>query len=199
MYFGSRARFAFFFCTLVNLARYKQGLTEGLKMLCSEVYNTGMNEFSECPTDGDIGLMILLVTAGRSSESCLDHALSAANLTFTKWRTLDLLYRAGTPVSMRALVEKLGCAKSNVTPLVDKLEAAGYVRRMADQVDRRSILVELTEDGHSLHKEGKTELDAATKLLFAKLGHDGKSALRRHLGQIDADRLTERLQDRREQ
>jgi DNA-binding MarR family transcriptional regulator len=164
-------------------------MSKKVAILCSEVYNTGVNEFSQCPTDGDIGLMILLVTAGRSSESCLDDALATAGLTFTKWRTLDLLDRAGSPLPMRALVEKLGCAKSNVTPLIDKLEASGNVRRLSDPVDRRSVLVELTTEGGSLHKAGRAALELATQLLFAKFGHDDKAALRHHLGQINSDRL----------
>jgi len=147
-----------------------------------------MNEFSQCPTDGDIGMMILLVTAGRSSESCLDSALALVGLTFTKWRTLDLLDRSSEPLSMKILVEKLGCAKSNVTPLIDKLEASGIVKRIGDPDDRRSVLVGLTDAGHALHKTGREALEVATQKLFAGYDHDDKAALRRLLGQINSDR-----------
>jgi MarR family transcriptional regulator, organic hydroperoxide resistance regulator len=45
------------------------------------------------------------------------------------------------------LAEKLEVKPSAVTVMIDRLEKSGYVKRGDDPVDRRAILVELTEEG----------------------------------------------------
>ena len=39
---------------------------------------------------------------------------------------------------------------SNVTRIVDKLEAKGLVYRLADEVDKRQVLLQITEEGSVL-------------------------------------------------
>ena len=43
------------------------------------------------------------------------------------------------------LASESGLSTGVVTTLVDRLERAGYVRRVRDEVDRRRVLVELTD------------------------------------------------------
>lgn len=45
------------------------------------------------------------------------------------------------------IAERTGLTSSSVTNLVDRLERTGHVRRRAHPDDRRSVLVELTDDG----------------------------------------------------
>jgi len=59
----------------------------------------------------------------------------------------NLALEAGIPMS--ALAEALSCDAANVTAVVDKLEARGFVRR-ASSKDRRVRLLELTERGKTL-------------------------------------------------
>ena len=137
-----------------------------------------MNDFSECPTEGAIGLLTLLISSGRLAESRLDDALQAVDLTFVKWRALDALVKLDAPAAPTLLAEKLHCVKSNVTQLVDKLEADKIVRRLPDAADRRSTLVELTEAGRRLHKSGREALESATRSLFANFDEGAKASLR---------------------
>ncbi|MER5701720.1 MarR family transcriptional regulator [Micromonospora sp. NPDC002296] len=51
------------------------------------------------------------------------------------------------PQPARDLAEQLGCDRSNVTTLVDKLEQAGLVERRADPTDRRLKTLAVTEAG----------------------------------------------------
>lgn len=53
---------------------------------------------------------------------------------------------------MRALAERTGSDPSNLTGLVDKLEARGTLRRAADPADRRVKTLKLTEDGLQLRE-----------------------------------------------
>jgi DNA-binding MarR family transcriptional regulator len=115
----------------------------------------------------------------------LDDALAAAGLTFVKWRVLDTLAKAGTPIPLKLLPEQLGCVKSNVTQLIDKLEADETVRRVPDPDDRRGTRVELTAAGHSAHQAGRIALEAATHSLFMHFERDEQESLRSLLRTLD--------------
>jgi DNA-binding MarR family transcriptional regulator len=55
--------------------------------------------------------------------------------------------KPGEPMPMSALAEALDCDNSNITGIVDRLEAAGFARRQPDPRDRRVKAVVLTEKG----------------------------------------------------
>jgi len=62
----------------------------------------------------------------------------------------------------------LACVKSNVTQLVDRLEADGLVERAPDPNDRRSRLAMLTERGRKAHAEGvRIQRDAECQVFSA--------------------------------
>ncbi|MFI6449578.1 MarR family winged helix-turn-helix transcriptional regulator [Kitasatospora sp. NPDC050543] len=74
-------------------------------------------------------------------------AVAAAHgLTPMQGKMLGLLRH---PMPMRALADLLGCDASNVTGIVDRLEARGLARREADPADRRIKNVLLTEEGEA--------------------------------------------------
>ena len=86
-------------------------------------------------------------------------ALKAAGLSYAKYDVLDQLRRADEPVSLRVLAQGLGCAASNITQLVDRLEAEGLVQRVDDPDDRRSVRAQLTPQGALQAEEGLTQID----------------------------------------
>jgi len=144
-----------------------------------------MNDFSRCPTEGAIGLLALLIRSGRFAEAQLDDALTGAGLTFVKWRVLDTLAKSGEPIPLKLLPEQLGCVKSNVTQLIDKLEADKTVRRVPDPDDRRGTRVELTDAGAAAHLAGRTALERATQALFRHFEPAEQETLRNLLRTLD--------------
>jgi len=60
------------------------------------------------------------------------------------------LIEPGRPVPMGQLAETLACDASNVTGLVDRLEARGLVRRRPSAEDRRVKVLDLTPTGARL-------------------------------------------------
>jgi DNA-binding MarR family transcriptional regulator len=54
------------------------------------------------------------------------------------------------PLPARDLAGQLGCDRSNVTVLVDKLEQAGLVERRTDPTDRRQKTLVVTEEGRAV-------------------------------------------------
>ncbi len=65
-------------------------------------------------------------------------------LSATDEKCLDLAMRATGPVTAGRIAELSGLSTGAVTGVIDRLERAGYVRRVRDPHDRRKVLVEVT-------------------------------------------------------
>src|SRR6476619_608816 len=87
-------------------------------------------------------------------ESRVETRLGDIGLSLAKLAALSRLAEAGGSLPLGQLAERLSCVKSNVTQLVDRLEADGLVSRTADSADRRSRLAVLTDDGKRAHARG---------------------------------------------
>ncbi|MFG1892485.1 MarR family winged helix-turn-helix transcriptional regulator [Micromonospora zamorensis] len=68
------------------------------------------------------------------------------------------------PLPARDLAGQLGCDRSNVTVLVDKLEQAGLVERHTDPADRRQKTLVVTEKGR-VERARVTEVMSDSRLL----------------------------------
>src|SRR5881398_1125161 len=95
---------------------------------------------------GRIGLFAVLHAAS-ALETRVEERLADAGLSLPKLAALHQLSQAGDSLPLGQLAERLACVKSNVTQLVDRLEADGLVTRAADSTDRRSRLAVLTDAG----------------------------------------------------
>ncbi len=94
-----------------------------------------------------------------------------------------LLRRLREPVPMRSLASSLHCDASNITGLVDKLEARGLAERRAGAGDRRVKLVALTGHGEQVLADFESELYAGPASL-ERLGTAGRRELRALLRRI---------------
>jgi MarR family transcriptional regulator, organic hydroperoxide resistance regulator len=63
------------------------------------------------------------------------------------------LIEPGRPLPMGRLAETLSCDASNVTGLVDRLEARGLVQRRPSAADRRVKVLQLTPTGARLRSQ----------------------------------------------
>jgi len=107
-----------------------------------------MNENEQVPSEELFLLAHMVVHSGKLTESRLDGCLGNTCLSATRMVALRFIGQATEPLSLSQLAAQLSFVKSNVTQLVDRLEAEHLVRRVPDPDDRRSILVELTDRGH---------------------------------------------------
>jgi DNA-binding MarR family transcriptional regulator len=125
------------------------------------------------PTTG----MSSLLHAASSVESFLESKLSAVGLSIPKLAALNRLVEAGDSLPLGQLAERLACVKSNVTQLVDRLEADGFVTRAPDPGDRRSRLAVITDQGRKAYTEGARIKRAAEEQLFSVLSDDDAAKL----------------------
>ncbi|NES13943.1 MULTISPECIES: MarR family winged helix-turn-helix transcriptional regulator [Micromonospora] len=80
------------------------------------------------------------------------------------------------PLPARDLAARLGCDRSNVTALVDKLEQAGLVERRGDPADRRQKTLVVTDAGRRV-RERVRQVMSDSRLLDG-LGADELASLR---------------------
>jgi DNA-binding MarR family transcriptional regulator len=99
-----------------------------------------------------------------------EHALTGAQARLLSLLSLE-------PLPMRKLAQKLKCEPSNVTGIVDRLEARDLVERRADPADRRVKLAAATEEGRRVARDLREGLRFAREPL-AGLSEQERLALR---------------------
>jgi DNA-binding MarR family transcriptional regulator len=122
-----------------------------------------------------------LLGAARGVETRLEAALEPLGLSLAKFGALAQLANADEPLPLSTLAERCACVRSNITQLVDRLEAERLVKRSADPRDRRSVRAELTRDGRKRHAAGLEVLREAERSIFAALPPPEQEALLRAL------------------
>ena len=94
-----------------------------------------------------------------------EDAAAARALTGAQAKVLALLRRG--PLPMRQIAQTLSCEPSNITGIVDRLEARSLVERRPDPADRRIKLVQATPTGAAAYAELRQSLSLAREPLAA--------------------------------
>ncbi|WP_432125858.1 MarR family winged helix-turn-helix transcriptional regulator [Streptomyces sp. bgisy082] len=115
-------------------------------------------------------------------QAAAEHALTGAQA-----RVLGLL--SLEPLPMRRIAQKLKCEPSNITGIVDRLEARGLVERRPAPDDRRVKLAVPTDEGRTVARRLRESLDFAREPL-GELTEVERALLRdllkRMLGEVPA-------------
>lgn len=130
-----------------------------------------------------VGLLSLLHTA-YAAQAEVESKLSAVDLSLPKLLALKALSDAGESLPLGQLAERLSCVKSNITQLVDRLEADGFVARKPDPRDRRTRLAVLTAKGRKACKAGARIQTQAERALLTSLSRDETHKLAALLGKL---------------
>ena len=88
--------------------------------------------------------LIYLARAHEAANDAFDEiACQKLGINRTDLRCLNIVDNQG-PMPAGRLAELSGLTTAAVTSVLDRLERAGYARRVRDQEDRRQVIVELT-------------------------------------------------------
>ena len=126
-------------------------------------------------------LTLLLLDAARAVEARAEHALAEVGLSLAKLGALRHLVLASEPLTLTQLAERHCCGKSNVTQLIDRLEADGFVARTVDASDRRNVRAALTPSGRSAYERASELLAEHEHELDERLGSGPRAELARGL------------------
>lgn len=97
--------------------------------------------------DGSLGFVINKVALILKNE--FEHELGACGITAIQFSVIKRLWEEDG-LNQKALAERTFKKTSEITHLVDKLEAKGLVVRAANENDRREYRIHLTEKGRAL-------------------------------------------------
>jgi DNA-binding MarR family transcriptional regulator len=92
-----------------------------------------------------IAALNLAVRQAQNRADAYDEFVAqAVGLNRTDQRAMDVLDQEGGATPGR-LAERMGLTSGAITTVLDRLESAGFVRRVRDEEDRRRIQVEVTD------------------------------------------------------
>ena len=89
---------------------------------------------------------------------------------------LKRLYDAGAPQPISFFADGVYSNRSNASQMIDRLEAEGLVYRIRNPRDRRSVLVELTDDGVGRMRHAEASHMQLARELLAPLSEDERGA-----------------------
>lgn len=110
-----------------------------------------LEKFVKRYPDADIAAIsdfVNLLRASSDISTALDKLLAKHELLQGRWWVLVLLMRQDNLTSTPTdLAEKAGVTKATMTGFIDGLVREDLVTRITDDVDRRKLLIKLTETG----------------------------------------------------
>lgn len=100
-----------------------------------------------------IATLSALIPAAQTETHCVDEAAaSRLRINQTDLRCLGIILDRG-PVSASKLAESIRLTRAAMTTALDRLEKAGFIRRLHDLQDRRGIKVEATAAAQNAVRE----------------------------------------------
>ena len=126
-------------------------------------------------------LTLLLLDAARAVEARVERALADEGLSLAKLGALRHLALAQEPLTLGQLAERHCCGRSNVTGLIDRLEADGLVERTVDPTDRRNVRAALTAEGRAAYDRANAILAEHERAIDERLGRVPRAELARGL------------------
>jgi DNA-binding MarR family transcriptional regulator len=122
-----------------------------------------------------------LLHAARALEDRLEASLATVGLSMPKFSVLTELVSSANALPLSDLANRLSCVRSNMTQLVDRLEADGLVKRVDDPTDRRIVQAALTDEGRARQAAGAAEVAKLHEEFAAQTGAEDRAALLRLL------------------
>ena len=126
-------------------------------------------------------MMFSLLEAAHTLEQRLEAALAEVGLSMAKYGVLSHLAQAAEPLPLSQLAVRQSCVRSNMTQLVDRLEADGLVRRVEDPADRRSVRAAITRLGQARAAAGARQMTKVEQEFAASVSVRDRVVLQRLL------------------
>ena len=123
------------------------------------------------PLSLDNQLCFALYGASMAMSRVYKPMLDRLGITYPQYLVLHSLWEEDGR-TIGAIAERLSLESSTITPLVKRLEAAGFVSRTRDALDERQVRVRLAAPGEALRAESECLAEA----VFARTGLDQDAA-----------------------
>lgn len=137
----------------------------------------------------DAQICFPLYAATRAVTQTYGRLLSDVGLTYPQYLTMLALWGADEPLTVGEVGARLRLDSGTLTPLLKRLEAAGFVVRRRDPGDERRVLLEVSDQGRELRERVAHVPGALVESLSmsAKEGAELRQLLNELLEHLDAD------------
>lgn len=118
----------------------------------------------------DDKLCFALYSSSLAMLQTYKEAMATVGLTYPQYLVMLVLWE-GDGVPIKRVAERLGLDSGSVTPLVKRLEEAGFLVRHRDPSDERNLSIELTREGRALQEKAErasNQFVTACNLSFAQ-------------------------------
>ena len=129
-------------------------------------------------------VMFSLLEAAHALEQRLEGALAEVGLSMAKYGVVSQLAESGEPLALSELASRQSCVRSNMTQLIDRLEADGLVRRVDDPADRRSVRAAITRLGEERASAGALAMKHVEEEFAASIPPRDRAILNRMLSGV---------------
>jgi DNA-binding MarR family transcriptional regulator len=142
-------------------------------------------EYRHSPlSDPTLRDLLRLDAAWSAVSRVFDRALGGTGVSLPQALALTAIESAPQPLLLSGLAARLLQEAQSVTSLADRLERAGFARRVHDLPDRRAIRLELTDAGRAKVADLRPLLQTAAQQIYRNLGAQQSSALRETLSSL---------------
>lgn len=111
-------------------------------------------DFADEYPDGDPAAAEALSTVIRAGQALydeIDRAMQASiGVPESALNTLAVIDGAQRPLTPSEISERTFRSSATITSILDVLERRGWIRRVPNPEDRRSVLIEISEDGYAV-------------------------------------------------
>jgi DNA-binding MarR family transcriptional regulator len=134
----------------------------------------------------EIALIVATVRASNALLRASRRLFKPFGLTEVQFNILHVLQDAPHELTQRELSDILVVDRSNVTGLIDRMEAMGWVQRQPSPGDRRAYRIRLTTAGRKLWQLAYPAYEAAANAVVAELSPAQIKAAARALETVEA-------------
>jgi DNA-binding MarR family transcriptional regulator len=90
---------------------------------------------------------------------------------------LAVIDGAGTPLTPSQVSDRMLIASATMTATLDLLERRGWIRRVPNSADRRSVLIEITPEGRATTDQLLPGIRTIERSILSTLTHDERTHL----------------------
>src|SRR3954453_10480683 len=145
-------------------------------------------DFTEEFPDGDPSaaeVVATLIRAGQSVYDELDRGMQASfGVPESVLQCLAVIDGAEGPLTPSQIRERTFRSSATMTSLLDALEREGWARRIPNPDDRRSVLVEITDEGRALADQFLPGVRKVERIMVEDLTDDERSTLMAALAKV---------------
>lgn len=130
---------------------------------------------------GELGFMVTSVRGG--IHEALERELAPLQITVQQYVVLNCLVK-GRGRTLSDFCRVLAYDSGAMTRLLDRIVAKGFIRRVENESDRRSSLIELTEQGQAALPQARQATEVAFRRLLAGFSEEDAETLHKLLSRI---------------